>query len=150
MDLPQLSWKTWWKQCSIPYPHRQYEHPFCTHSPWRIPPQFLLNNKNIHKVKIADKKCNIMHQKYKQEIFDGHRLIYLLRSSYSQLLPVKCFGHAQKLPRIHVPPFWQQLLLNFAPLNEKQKQRKKKLGSYVSSLTYSNTVYASWLCRDLP
>lgn len=34
-----------------------------------------------------------------------------MRWSYSQFLPVKNGGHAQKLPRMHVPPFLQQLRL---------------------------------------
>lgn len=38
----------------------------------------------------------------------------LRRSSYSQLLPVKYFGQAQKLPKMHVPPFLQQVRLCLA------------------------------------
>lgn len=36
------------------------------------------------------------------------------RSSYSQLRPVKYFGQAQKLPKMHVPPFLQQVRLCLA------------------------------------
>lgn len=37
--------------------------------------------------------------------------VHLMRWSYSQFLPVKNRGQAQKLPRIQVPPFLQQLRL---------------------------------------
>lgn len=43
---------------------------------------------------------------------------YLSRSSYSQYLPVKCFRQAQKVPRIQVPPFWQQCLFSFLPARQ--------------------------------
>ena len=36
---------------------------------------------------------------------------HLTRWSYSQFLPVKNGGQAQKLPRMQVPPFLQQLRL---------------------------------------
>lgn len=42
---------------------------------------------------------------------EGLQVVYLRRVSYSQLLPVKKGGQAQKLPRMHVPPFLQQLRL---------------------------------------
>lgn len=42
-------------------------------------------------------------------------VVYLMRWSYSQLRPVKNGGQAQKLPRMHVPPFLQQLRLCSAP-----------------------------------
>lgn len=48
-------------------------------------------------------------------VFGGGSVSYLTRSSYSQLRPVKCFGQAQKLPRMQVPPFLQQFRLCVAP-----------------------------------
>lgn len=44
-----------------------------------------------------------------------------MRWSYSQLRPVKNGGHAQKLPRMQVPPFLQQLRLCSAPMWKNKK-----------------------------
>ena len=44
---------------------------------------------------------------------------YLILLSYSQLRPVKYGGHAQKLPKMQVPPFLQQSRLCLEPLDTK-------------------------------
>lgn len=46
---------------------------------------------------------------------------HLMRWSYSQFLPVKNGGHAQKLPRMQVPPFLQQLRLCSAATTAKTR-----------------------------
>lgn len=63
---------------------------------------------------------------------------HLTRWSYSQFLPVKNGGHAQKLPRMQVPPFLQQLRLCSAAAAAAKTR---------NTLTKGNTDQPRRVCR---
>lgn len=63
-------------------------------------------NKHVH--------LNTVREHAAIQLDDDVTSLYLTLSSYSQLRPVKCFGQAQKLPKMQVPPFLQQVRLCLA------------------------------------
>lgn len=133
INVPQSLLKTCGKQCRSPYPHLQYEHPFWTHSPCGITPQSLTKEKHT----IIQKPCATTPVPCSSILTSFN---YLRRSSYSQLRPVKYLGQAQKLPKMHVPPFLQQvrLCLEAEMRNSRVKMLNIKMQTQSSSPSLQN------------